>query len=142
MKSLPLFVQAFVTYVVVDVAYQAILGFHLMTWFIERAGLQEVYVAPSGRGLVMMLLFFVLIAWANVQLVIRPAIAARDVGQALRNGALLGAACYGTLGLTNGWSIRDFALGSTIAIVAEGIVFSMVTSGLTTWWVLRRNPDA
>ena len=142
MKSLSLFVQALVIYVVVDVAYQAIVGLHLLTAFVARAGLEDVFVPPEGNGLLMMPLFFALLAWANVQLAIRPAIAAGSVGVAVRHGALLGAACYGTLGLTNGWSLRGFSPLWTIAIVAEGILFSVVTSALTTWWALRRTDDA
>ncbi|MEN0061304.1 MAG: DUF2177 family protein [Myxococcota bacterium] len=140
MTSLSLFVRALVIYVVVDVAYQAVVGLRLLTTFVAKAGLEDVFVPPEGPGLLMMLVFFALLAWANVQLAIRPAIAAGSVGVAIRHGALLGAACYGTLGLTNGWSLRGFSPAWTFAIVAEGILFSVMTSGLTTWWVLRSAP--
>jgi uncharacterized membrane protein len=104
MGHITLYLQAFITYVVVDIGYQLAVGFSFFTHFIEGAQL-DFYVEPTSTGLVLMLVFFTLIAIANVHLCILPAIAAKSVSMALKNGALLGTTAYATLGLTNGWSI-------------------------------------
>lgn len=138
MGHITLYLQAFITYVVVDIGYQLAVGFSFFTHFIEGAQL-DFYVEPTSTGLVLMLVFFTLIAIANVHLCILPAIAAKSVSMALKNGALLGTTAYATLGLTNGWSIGDFPLAFALTITLEGLFFSLITSGLTTWSQLRKH---
>ena len=138
MKPLKIYLRALVTYIVVDVAYQAAIGFHLMTHFVTSSPLKDVYVEPTRVGALLMLLFFAIIAFANLKLAIEPAIEAKSVRLASTRGAILGTAAYATLGLTNGWSLDGFPLGFSVAITLEGMLFSAVTSGLTTRWYLRR----
>jgi uncharacterized membrane protein len=141
-KHLGIYVRALGTYIVVDVAYQAAIGFHLMTHFVTNSPLKDVYVEPTPVGALLMLLFFALIAFANFKLAIEPAIEAESVRHAATQGAILGTAAYATLGLTNGWSLDGFPLLFSLNITLEGALFSAVTSGLTTWWVLRRASKA
>ena len=137
MGHISLYIQAFITYLVVDIGYQLAIGFSFFTHFIESAQL-GFYIEPTGTGMALMLVFFTLIAVANVHLCILPAIAAKSVPLALKNGALLGTTAYATLGLTNGWSIGDFPLAFALTITLEGLFFSLITSGLTTWLRLRK----
>ena len=140
MHRLQLFGQAFITYISVDIAYQVVLGFPLMKYFVESSPLKNAYVEPTGTGMVLMLIFFALIAFANVVLAIEPALNACCVPTAARNGAILGAAAYATLGLTNGWSLDGFPFLFSITITIEGLLFSTITSSLTTWWWVRKLP--
>jgi uncharacterized membrane protein len=136
MGHITLYLQAFITYVVVGIGYQLAVGFGFFTHFIEGAQF-DFYVEPTSTGL--MLVFFTLIAIANVHLCILPAIAAKSVSMALKNGAFLGATAYATLGLTNGWSIGDFPLAFALTMTLESLFFSLITSGLTTWSRLRKH---
>ena len=137
-----LFFQALVTYIVVDVAYQALIGLKLLTAFLSTSPLKEVYIQPTAVGGGLMLLFFCIIATANVKLCIVPGLTARSPRHAALNGGLLGLTAYGTLALTNGWSLGGFPLLLSLTITLEGLIFSMVTSGAVTWWHLRDLPDA
>ncbi len=136
-NSTKLYFQTLVTYIVVDVAYQAVIGLKLLTAFLSTSPLKEVYVQPTAVGAGLMLLFFCIIAMANLQLCIRPGLADSSPGKAALNGGLLGLTAYGTLALTNGWSLGGFPLLLSLTITVEGLIFSMVTSGAVTWWHLR-----
>ena len=50
----------------------------------------------------------------------------------------LGAKADATLGFTNAWGIGDFPLAFAFTITLEGLCFSLITSGLTTWRHLRK----
>lgn len=141
MGRITLYLQAFFIYLLVDIGYQIALGFSFFTHFIESAQL-DFYVEPSPTGLGLMLIFFTLIAVANVHLCILPAIEKKSVTVALKQGALLGTTAYATLGLTNAWSIGGFPLAFALTITLEGLFFSLITSGLITWLRLRRAPES
>jgi len=140
MQRLKLFGQALITYIVVDIAYQIVIGFPLMKHFVESSPLKDSYIEPTGTGMALMLVFFGIIAFANVVLAIEPALKAQSARSAAWHGAILGAAAYATLGLTNGWSLDGFPILFSLTITIEGILFSSATSGLTTWWWLRSAP--
>ena len=67
MQDTRLFFQALLTYIVVDVAYQLVVGFRLMSYFVETSPLKDAYVQPTGVGAALMLLFFSLLAFANLR---------------------------------------------------------------------------
>ena len=136
MSQMKLFFQALATYIVVDVAYQVVVGLRILTVLLEDSPLKDSYVQPTAVGGGLMLLFFALIAFANVTLVIKPALEAQSVRFALKNGAVLGLTAYGTLALTNAWSLNGSPLLFVLTIPFEGLLFSMVTSGLVTKWNL------
>lgn len=138
MRRIKLIVQAFATYVVVDIAYQVVLGFPLMKHFVESSPLKDAYIEPTGTGMALMLIFFSIIAFANVVLAIEPAIDARSAKTGFFRGAVLGTAAYATLGLTNGWSLGGFPVLFSLTITLEGLLFSGITSGVTSWWILRQ----
>ncbi len=136
-----LYGQALLIYAAFDIAYQAAVGLRIFSQLVESAGLRHLYGQPSPIGMALMGVFFLLIALANMRLCVLPAIAARSVPIAARNGALFGTAAYATLGLTNAWSLPDFPLVLALVITAEGCVLSLVTSSLTTWLHLRSTPE-
>ncbi len=142
MRRIKLIIQAFVTYVAIDIAYQVILGFPLMKHFVEASPLKDAYVEPTGIGMALMLIFFTIIAFANVVLAIEPAIDTGSAKTGFFRGAVLGTAAYATLGLTNGWSLGGFPVLFSITITLEGLLFSCITSGVTSWWVLRKTSAA
>ena len=138
MQNLKLFFQAFFIYLVVDIGYQLAIGFKLFTHFAETSGLSKIYIQPTSTGMVLMLLFFMLIAFSNLRLCILPAIDAKSPKLAMQKGALLGTTAYATLGFTNAWGIDNFPLAFALTITLEGLFFSLITSGLTTWLYLRK----
>ncbi len=142
MQTSKLFFQTLLTYIIVDVAYQAAIGLKLLTAFLSSSPLKDVYVQPTAVGAGLMLLFFCIIAGANLRLCIRPGLESGDHRMAAVNGALLGLAAYGTLALTNGWSLGGFPLLLSVTITLEGVFFSAVTSGLVTWWQLRGQSES
>ena len=142
MQRLKLFGQALITYIVVDIAYQIVIGFPLMKHFVESSPLKDSYIEPTGTGMALMLLFFATIAFANVVLAIEPALKAQCARTGATNGAILGLAAYATLGLTNGWSLGGFPVLFSLTITVEGLLFSAITSGLTTWLWLRKAPTS
>ena len=129
--------KAWFIYVIVDVGYQLALGFGLMVHFVEASPLKDVYVEPTPLGAGLMFAFFSLIAFANVKLAIEPGIEAKSPKLAAIKGAILGLTAYATLGLTNAWSLGGFPLLFALTITLEGLLFSTVTSWLTTAWELR-----
>lgn len=128
-------------YFVIDVAYQFAIGMRLGDHFITGT-LREVYGSPGGSAIVLIALFFLIIAYANLKLCIERGIEQRDWTLAAKLGALLGTAAYGTLALANGWTFADYPLGYVCTVTFEGILFSTITSGATTYLALRRLGEA
>ena len=79
MNSIKHFFIAFFTYLLVDILYQVLIGYRLMTHFYESAGISDIFTSPEGLGLALVLLFFILIALANLKLVIEPSIKEKNL---------------------------------------------------------------
>ncbi len=135
-SRIKLFLFIIVFYFVIDVIYQVAFGINFNETQYENAGIDEIFADPP-RHLYLFVVFFVLIALANLVLVVRPSIAQASIANAAKKGALLGLTAYGTLATTITWTIADFPLASTVAIAAEGTIFSAATSAAATWWTLR-----
>ena len=80
------------------------------------------------------LVFFILIALANVQFVIVPAIKARSVGKAAFSGFLLGCAAYATYiipiyGMVKTWPLIlvpiDIFIGGMLSLVTASIIVAV-----------------
>jgi uncharacterized membrane protein len=139
MNTIKLYFVAFFTYFGVDVAYQVAFGMRYMERQWASAGIADIkYAEANSLMFVYMLLFFAMIAVANLRLCIVPAIEAKSVKKAMHDGLLLGVTAYGTLGLTCGWTIDGFSPSIVVAFIVEGGAFSLVCSGFTTWFALRK----
>ena len=135
-SDVKLFFFTMAVYFVVDVIYQVAFGINFNQGQYETAGIDGIFADPP-RHLYLIVVFFVLIALANLILVVKPSITDRSVPNAAKKGALLGLTAYGTLAMTTTWTIADYPVASGIAIAAEGTVFSCVASAAATWWALR-----
>ena len=92
------FVLIFVTYIVVDVAYQLSVGLKFMGGLYESAGIRDVMSEQPNHAWTI-LFFFVMIAFVLLKLAVQPAIETGQYRAAIQNGALVGIAAYGTTGL-------------------------------------------
>ena len=138
-SQIKLYLVAFFTYLGVDVAYQLAFGMAFMERQWSAAGIDDIkYTDANNLMFVYMVLFFMIIALANLRLCISPGIETKSVKRAMTNGLLLGVTAYGTLGLTCGWTIEGFAPSIVLAFIIEGGTFSLVCSGFTTWFALRK----
>ena len=75
---------------------------------------------------------------AIVKLAVNPALEARSVKKAAKNALLLGLTAYGTLGMANGWSLKDYPLSLVAEILLEGALFAPISASITTWWLLKQ----
>jgi len=126
-----------VSYLIVDVAYQALIGIKLMADLYAKAGIDGI-MAPAPQYPATIALFFLVMAYVLLKLAVLPAMEKRSVGLALTNGALVGIASYGTLALVFLWSIAGFPVTAALEMLFEGLVFPTVASGVTAWLFLRR----
>lgn len=131
------FVLIFVTYIVVDVAYQLSVGLKFMGGLYESAGIRDV-ISEQPNHAWTILFFFVMIAFVLLKLAVQPAIETGQYRAAIQNGALVGIAAYGTTGLVFLWTITGFPFLALGEFLVEGIVFCSVSSGLTAYLVLRK----
>ena len=85
-----------------------------------------------------LLVFFALIALANSQLAIAPAIRERNLQRAMRNAFLLGCAAYATYSVPVFAAIANWPAALIPIDILTGGLLSLVTSTIVTWWALRR----
>ena len=137
------FLSAFVVYAVIDVAWNmSPPAVAMYANLHEASGNDWSFGKPmdtwGGVELVAVLVFFALIALANSQLVIGPAIRERSVQRALQDGFLLGCAAYATYIAPTFISIANWPAALVPIDILIGGLLSLATSGFVTWWALRR----
>ena len=123
---LQIYFTAFIVYFVVDAAYQIAFGLRLDDYLFSQAGIKDIF-NETVKWPLSFLIFFILISFANLELVIRPAMQRQSINYALTRGALLGATVYMNLALPNIWLIKDYPQWQLIHFPATGAVFCMVT---------------
>ena len=131
------YIIAFLVYVIVDSAYQVIMGLKIDSFFLAQAGIKDIYYTVP-KHLYLIAVFFVIIAIANVRLVVERAIEKKNVKMALKDGFLLGVVAYATFALPLVWGIKDYPLMLAVIHIVGGGFFSLCTSGITTWLLLRK----
>ena len=97
--------------------------------------------------IVALLVFFALIALANSQLAIAPAIRERNLRRAMQNGFLLGCAAYATYSVPIFAAIANWPAALIPIDILTGGLLSLATSTIVAWWALRpsgglRRPSA
>ena len=135
-KNIYAFIIAFFSYIFIDVAYNLAIGLKIDHYFLEKANILDIYY-EQPKHLYLLLVFFILIAIANVELVVKNAVAKKSIAIALKHGFLLGATAYATLALPLAWSIKSYPLELPVVHIITGGIFSLFTSGFTTWVILR-----
>ena len=143
MSKFTRFLAAFVVYLVIDVAwnlsppavamYASLHGASGNDWSFGKS--PDTWGGVEFAGL---LVFFALIALANSQLAIGPAIRERNLQRAMKNGFLLGSAAYATYIVPTFISIRNWPAALIPIDILIGGLLSLATSGVVTWWALRR----
>ena len=132
-----MYLIAFLVYVVIDVLYYIIAGLKIDNYFYTQAGILGIFYTEPHH-VYLFLVFFLLIAYANLALAIIPAVKEKQLSIALKNGLLLGLTAYSTFAMTLIWSIKDFPFLLGLLHIAIGGILSLATSGITTWLVLRK----
>ena len=132
------FISIFVIYITVDVAYQLSIGLKFMGGLYESAGIRDVMSEQPNHAWTI-LPFFIMIAFVLLKLAVQPAIEKGQYRAAIQNGALIGIAAYGTTGVVFLWTIKGFPFLALGEILAEGIVFCSISSGLTAYLALRKS---
>tara|TARA_B100001093_G_scaffold149175_1_gene141929 strand:- start:5968 stop:6204 length:237 start_codon:yes stop_codon:yes gene_type:complete len=69
----------------------------------------------------------------NLVLVIKPAISKKSLSDALIKGFLLDIVAYATFALPSAWSIQKYRQTLALINILGGGVFSLFTSGVTTF---------
>ena len=137
------FLSAFVVYTVIDLAW----SFSPLTAAIhgrlhEASGNDWSFGKPpetwGALEIAALLGFFALIALANSQLAIGPAIRERSLRRAMKNSFLLGCAAYATYSAPIFMSIANWPAALVPIDTLTGGLLSLATSTLVTWWALRR----
>lgn len=132
-----LFASILIIYFVVDVVYQFAFGMNFSKGFYEAAGIADIFV-DAPRYPVTILAFFMIITTVLLQLAVKPAIQQKNLGLAVTNALMIGLTSYGTLALCQTWSLKGFPIPVMFEIILEGLLFSPISAGLTTWWALRK----
>ena len=143
MSRLLRFFCAFVVYAVIDMAWNmSPPAVAMYASLHEASGNDWSFGKPmdtwGGVEVVAVLVFFALIALANSQLAIGPAIRERNLQRAKKNGFLLGCAAYATYIVPTFISIQNWPAALVPIDILIGGLLSLVTSGIVTWWALRR----
>ena len=131
------FAVIFVTYIVVDITYQLSFGLALMGRLYEQAGIRDVMSQQPNHAWTVVI-FFMMIAAVLLKLAVEPAIEQAQYRLAIRNGALVGIAAYGTTGLVFLWTITGFPALALVGFLGEGLLFCSVSSGVAAYLALRR----
>ena len=92
----------------------------------------------GAMEMVALLVFFALIALANSQLAIAPAIRERKLSRAMKNAFLLGCAAYATYSVPIFAAIANWPAALIPIDILTGGLLSLATSTIVTWWALRR----
>ncbi len=137
------FLAAFVVYTVIDLAWSMSPPAGAMYANLhEASGNDWSFGKPmetwGGVELVALVVFFALIALANSHLAIGPAIRERNLQRAMKNGFLLGCAAYATYVVPIFMSIANWPAALIPIDILTGGLLSLITSGIVTWWALRR----
>ncbi len=137
------FLSAFVVYGVIDMAWNmSPPAVAMYASLHEASGNDWSFGKPmdtwGGVEVVAVLVFFALIALANSQLAIGPAIRERNLQRAMRNGFVLGCAAYATYIVPTFISIQNWPAALVPIDILIGGLLSLATSGIVTWWALRR----
>lgn len=137
------FLGAFVVYTVIDMAWSLsppAVAMHASLH--EASGNDWSFGKPmqtwGGVEFAGLVVFFALIALANSHLAIGPAIRERSLQRALRNGFVLGCAAYATYAVPLFMSIANWPAALMPIDILTGGLLSLATSGIVTWWALRR----
>ena len=137
------FVSAFVVYAVIDMAWNMSPPTVAMYASLHEASGNDWSFGKSmdtlgSVELVAVLVFFALIALANSHLAIGPAIGERNLQRAMKNGFVLGCAAYATYIVPTFISIQNWPAALVPIDILIGGLLSLATSGIATWWALRR----
>ena len=137
------FLAAFVVYGVIDMAWNmSPPAVAMYASLHEASGNDWSFGKPmdtwGGVEMAAVLVFFALIALANSHLAIGPAIRERNLQRAKKNGFLLGCAAYATYTVPTFISIRNWPAALIPIDILIGGLLSLATSGIVTWWALRR----
>ncbi len=138
MKTIKAYLLVFLTYLIVDCCYQFIFGIEFSTQQYEEAGIIDILASPP-QHLWLFLVFFILITTANVELAVKPALQKNNLKIALKNSSIVGLSSYGTLATCITWTISDFPLIMTLEILLEGLVFSTISSFISTKILSKQN---
>ena len=145
MGGLIRFVFAFVVYVIIDVGWNVSPPARNM-----YASLHEASGNPmpwsygkematwGGMEIIAVVVFFLLIAFANSRLAIEPAVRDNDLGIAVRNSAVLGAAAYATYIGPLFMTMANWPAALIPIDIAIGALLSLITSTVVTGLTLRR----
>jgi uncharacterized membrane protein len=131
------YLGVFATYFIVDASYQILFGLPFGQKIQAATGIQDIF-ATSPQNPELMLIWFAIMTLAIVKLVVEPAVASKSIKTAALKGILLGVTAYATLGLPNGWSLKDYPMGLVLEIVLEGFLFAPTAAVVTTWWLLKQ----
>tara|TARA_B100000768_G_scaffold156316_1_gene153829 strand:- start:361 stop:792 length:432 start_codon:yes stop_codon:yes gene_type:complete len=131
------FMVILVTYLVIDIGYQMSIGLKLMDTIYEQAGIREVMSEQPNHAWTI-LIFFLMIAFVLLKLAVEPAIAKVQYLTAVKNGALIGIAAYGTTALVFLWTITGFPFVAIAGFLVEGIAFCSISSGITAYLALQK----
>ena len=143
MSGLLRFFSAFVVYTVIDMAWSlSPVAAAMYARLHEASGNDWSFGKPmdawGGIEVVALLVFFALIALANSELAIAPAIRERSLQRAMRNGFVLGCAAYATYVVPVFMSIANWPAAQIPIDILTGGLLSLATSTIVTWWALRR----
>lgn len=131
------YLSVFVTYFIVDVAYQLIIGMNLSKNLQKEAGIDDLFVSDVQHP-ILILIWFTIMTIAIVKLVVEPAVKLKSLKSAAIKGLLLGVTAYATLALPNGWSLVNYPLFLVCEIVLEGVLFAPIAATFTTWWLIKK----
>ncbi len=143
MSRLTRFLSAFVVYTVIDMAWSLSPPAAAMYAYLHEAGGNDwSFGKPTetwgALEIVALLVFFALIALANSQLAIAPAIRERNLQRAMKNAFLLGCAAYATYSVPVFAAIANWPAALIPIDILTGGLLSLATSTIVTRWALRR----
>ncbi|MCY3746720.1 MAG: DUF2177 family protein [Acidobacteria bacterium] len=138
------FLAAFVVYTVIDMAWSLsppAVAMHARLH--EASGNDWSFGKPMDTWgaieIVALLVFFALIALANSQLAIAPAVRERNLQRAMKNAFVLGCAAYATYSVPIFAAIANWPAALIPIDILTGGLLSFSTSTIVTWWALRRH---
>lgn len=145
MGALIRFLFAFVVYAVIDIGWNVSPPARNMYASLHEASGNPMpwsygkeMAAWGGMEVIAVVVFFVLIAFANSRLAIEPAVRNNDLGIAVRNSAVLGAAAYATYIGPLFMTMANWPAALVPIDIAIGALLSLITSTVVTGLALRR----
>ena len=145
MTRLVRFLAAFAVYTVIDLAWNlSPPAVAMYARLHEASGNDWSFGKPmetwGGGEIAALVVFFALIALANSELAIEPAVREGNLAKARRNAFVLGCAAYATYIVPTFVGIANWP-GVLVPIdILIGGLLSLATSTAVTWWALRRRP--